>query len=75
MRSSGVSYIITPDPYEGYPYEPGGVTRRKMEHEPSKVEEIYWKGDHFRQAIGTPFTEGLMEWLPFTADSETAEKI
>lgn len=48
----------------------------KEEHDSRKIEEILLERniERFRQAVGTPFTEGMFE-CPFTADSEIAEKV
>jgi ribonuclease HI len=77
MRSAGVSHITIPDPYQAYPYEPSTIRNWKDEHDTQKVEEILLERnrEHFRQAAGTPFTEEMLKMIPFTADSEVAEKV
>ena len=66
-----------PDPYNGYPYDPCGVTKWKDEHDTQKVEEVLLdrNKEHFRQADGTPFTEEVLNLIHFTADSEIAERV
>ena len=77
LRSGGVAHITMPDPYNGYPYDPCGVTKWKDEHDTQKVEEVLLdrNKEHFRQAAGTPFTEEMLNQIPFTADSEIAERV
>lgn len=77
MMAGGVSHIHTLAPYEGCSYGRDEVTKWKEEHDPIKIERISLERnrDHFRRTVETPFTKDLMEWIPFTADSEIAENV
>ena len=78
QRSNGISHVITPNPYQGYSYQHEKVANWKAEHDLEKIEEILIKRNwhHFRQALGTPFTNGEMrERIPFTADRVTAKEV
>lgn len=77
QKSSGISQIVVPDPYTGYPYPTEGIYKWKTTHGKEDIEKILINRnrEHLAQAAGTPFTiNGMMEKLPFTADSEIAEK-
>ena len=76
--SGGITHIIHPEPYQGYPYQPEGVSAWKEEHDQEKIEKLLLERNHahFSQASGTPFTSReMMEALPFTADSSLAEDV
>lgn len=73
--SGGVSRITTHDLYQGYPYDPAKVRKWSDGHD-TKQESMFERNrEHQRQAAGTPFTKEMLEAIPFTADSEIAEKV
>lgn len=76
--SNGISQLIILDPYAQYPYRPEEVTSWRTIHEKEELEKILIdrNREHLGHALGTPFTQrDTMEQLPFTADSEIAERV
>ena len=67
--SRGITHIIHPEPHQGYPYQPEGVTAWKEEHDQGKIEKILLERNHahFSQASGTPFTSREILELPTAA--------
>ena len=73
-----IAHIIVPEPGREYPYDPEKVQNWKEIYEPKEVENELLKRNkaHFSQAARTPFaTREMLERIPFTADSEMAEKV
>ena len=56
--SGGITHIIHPEPYQGYPYHPEEANQWKEEHDQEKLEKnlLDRNNAHFQQAKGTPFT-------------------
>ena len=77
MRSGAISHITTPDPYNGYPYNPTEVRKWRDEHDTQKIEDMLLERnrDHSRQAARTPFIEEMLDAIPISADSECAEQV
>ena len=78
QMTAGVSQILIPEPYTGYPYRNEEITEWRTVHGEKEVEEILLSRNrkHFAQAMGTPFTcKEMMEKIPFTANSATTQKI
>ena len=76
--SGGITHIIHPEPYQGYPYNPEEVNQWKEEHNQEKLEKILLDRNnaHFQQAKGTPFTTAeMLEALRFTTGSTLAEDV
>lgn len=76
--SGGITHIIHPELYQGYPYQPEEVAQQKDEYDLEKLEQVLLDRDsaHFREAGGTPFaTDAMPKALPFTADTMLMEDI